>query len=128
MIRITMIYRNLQWALFHITNALNANNRTMVDEKHVIKLETITPISRKKSLCVESVQLWRSVEERRHVKLTEQISLNTNVNSAVVYHNGFAGVIRISVSRVTNDNVQEIMFREKVKTSFRSAQDLSNVL
>ena len=100
----------------------------MVDEKHVIKLETITPISRKKSLCVESVQLWQSVAEKRHVKLTEQISLNTNVSFAAVYHNGFAGVIRISVSRVTNDNVLEIMFREKVKTSFRSAQDLSNVL
>lgn len=100
----------------------------MVDEKHVIKLETITPTSRKKSLCVESVQLWRSVAERRHVKPMERTLSNTNVNSAAVYHNGSAGVTHISASPVTNDNVPEIMSQEKVKTSFRSALDLSHVL
>ena len=39
----------------------------------------------------------------------EKISLNSNVNSAVVLLNGFVGEILISVNRVIKSNAVEIM-------------------
>ena len=109
-------------------NVSNANNHITVVEKHVIKQVTITQTSKKRNSSVVSAQPSQSVAVKRLAKLTELILLNTSVNSAVAYHNGSAGVTRISVSYVIRNNVLVITFQERVKTSLINAQVQRNVL
>jgi len=98
-------------------NVSNVKTHTLVEGKHVIRQETITPTSRKKNSFAENVLLLQLVVVKRLVKLTEQILSSTSVNSAVTYHSGSVGEIHISVSLVIRDNVPEIMYQERVKTS-----------
>ena len=98
-------------------NVSNVKIHTMVAEKHVIKQATITLTSRKKNSFAENVLLLQLVVVKRLVKLTEQILSSMSVNSAATYHSGSVGVIHISVSLVIRDNVPEIMYQERVKTS-----------
>ena len=109
-------------------NVSNANNHITVVEKHVIKPVTITPTSRKRNSSAVSAQPSLSVAVKRLAKLMEPILLNTSVNSAATYHNGSAGVTRISVSYVIRNNVLVITFQERVKTSLINAQVQRNVL
>jgi len=109
-------------------NVSNAKILTMVVEKHVIKLVTITPTSRKKNSSAVSVPQSPSVEVKRPAKLTVPTSLNTSANSAAIYHNGSAGVTHISVNYVIRNNVLVITSQERVKISLTNAQVQRNVL
>ena len=53
----------------------------------------------------------------------EKTSLSSNVNFAVVLHNGSAGEILTSVNRVTSGSVVETMSVNTRKNSCRSARD-----
>ena len=127
-IHIIKICRNSRWPLFPIMNVSNAKTHTMEDVKHVIKPVTITPTLRKKNLSAVNVPPLPSVVVKRPAKLMEQISSNTNANSAVKYHNGSVGVTHISVNCVIRNNVQEITYLERVKTSLTNALVQRNVL
>jgi len=96
-------------------NVSNVKTHTLVEGKHVIRQETITPTSRKKNSFAENVLLLQLVVVKRLVKLTEQILSSTSVNSAATYHSGSVGEIHISVSLVIRDNVPEIMYQERVR-------------
>jgi len=58
----------------------------------------------------------------------EPILLNLNANSVVQSHNGFAGVIHISVSRAIKSNVVGTMFQERQKINFQNVLARLNVL
>tara|TARA_B110000285_G_C14750716_1_gene435043 strand:- start:171 stop:503 length:333 start_codon:yes stop_codon:yes gene_type:complete len=106
----------------------NVINHTMVVEKHVIRPVTIMPLSKKKSLFAVSVLQSPLVVVKKHVKLMEPISSNTNANSAATYHNGSVGVILISVNHAIRDNALVITFLERVGTSLINALVRRSVL
>lgn len=78
----------------------------------------ITRISRKKSWFVVSVLLLVLVAVLKTAQSMEQTSLNSNANSVVQLHNGFVGVILISVKLATKSNAVVITCQKNLETNY----------
>jgi hypothetical protein len=84
-------------------------------------------ISKKKNWFVENVQLLVLAVVWLIVKNMERTLLNSNANSVVQLHNGFAGVILIFVNHAIKSNVVETMCQEKQKINFQNVLVRLNV-